>query len=246
MFRLLILVLALLAVGDRAIADDWPSQWRAAVRAGDVAALSRLAAPDRDVDLADRRGRTALMVVASKGDVPLMRRLLQLGAKVDKRNAGGGTALMFAAQYNQAAAARLLMDHGADADIQAAKDWTALMIASLKGSDEVIGVLLKNGADPNLRDFQGFTPLMRAVAENHEGAVRLLLASDQTRVNAADERGISALHLAAAGGRAEIVKMLLARGADRNQRDKDANTPQSLAEQAGHDATVRVLRDWAR
>lgn len=244
MLRLLILALPLLIFVGQARADAWPSQWRAAIRSGDLTALSKLAAPDRDVDLADRRGRTALMVATSKGEIPLMRRLLDLGAEVDKRNAGGGTALMFAAQYDRGAAARLLLNHGAKTDIQAAKGWAALMIASLKGSDDVIEALLENGADPNLRDYQGFTPLMRAVAENREGAVRLLLGSNRIQVNAADERGISALHLGAAAGRTEIVRMLLLAGADRDQRDQEANTPQSLAEGAGHDSVLRLLKTW--
>ncbi len=244
MLRLLILALPLLVFVGEACADAWPSQWRTAIRSGDLTALSKLAAPGRDVNLADRRGRTALMVATSKGEIPLMRRLLDLGAEVDKRNAGGGTALMFAAQYNRGAAARLLLHHGARTDIQAAKSWDALMIASLKGSDDVIEALLENGADPNLRDYQGFTPLMRAVAENRKGAVRLLLGSDRIQVNAAEERGISALHLAAAAGRLQITRLLLSGGADRNQRDQDGNTPQSLAEDAGHDSVLRLLKTW--
>lgn len=244
MFRLLILppLLALAAVPAQA--DDWASRWRAAIRSSDLSALSTLAGPDRDVDLADRRGRTALMVAASKGDAILLRRLLELGADVDRRNLGGGTALMFAAQYDKAAAAGLLLERGARIDLQAAKGWTALMIAALKGSDDVIDVLLEKGADPNIRDVQGFTPLMRAVAENRDGAVQRLLSSNRVKVNATDERGIGALHLAAAAGRLQITQLLLARGADADQRDGDGNTPSSLAEAGGHAEVLQLLEVW--
>lgn len=246
MFRALILVLSLMIAGVQVRADDWSSRWQAAIGSVYVAALSALAEPDRNLDLADRRGRTALMVASSKGDVRLIRRLLDLGAEVDKRNSGGGTALMFAAQYNQAAAARLLLEGGADTDIQAAKGWTALMIASLKGSNAVIEVLLENGADPNIGDFQGFTPLMRAVVENRQGAVRSLLGSDRIQVNATDERGIGALHLAAAAGRIEITRSLLLAGANKDQPDREGNTARSLAKGADHAEVVRLLQTWPR
>ncbi len=246
MLRVLILALSLpLALaGGQARADGWSSQWQEAIRSGDLAALSTLAAPGLNVDLAGPKGRTALMVASSRGDVRLILKLLDLGASANQRNAGGGTALMFAAQYDQAAAARLLLEHGADADIQAAKGWTAMMIASLKGNDDVIEVLLQKGADPNIRDYQGFTPLMRAVVENREAVVRRLLGSKRTQVNASDERGIGALHLAAAAGRLETTRLLLAGGADKAQVDRDGNTARSLAKASGHDEVVRLLETW--
>ena len=245
-FRWLVLALPLVLAGAQARADEWSQRWQSAIGSGDLAAISKLAERGRNLNLADRRGRTALMLAAAKGDVRLTGRLLDLGAAVDERNAAGGTALMFAAQYDRAAAARLLLEQGADADIQAAKGWTALMIASLKGNSEVIEVLLEQGADPNVRDYQGFTPLMRAVAENHLGAVRLLLRSERIQVNATDERGIGALHLAAAAGHIEITRRLLAGGANPAQLDRDGNTARSLAEAAGHEEAVRLLETWPR
>ncbi|HSS65498.1 MAG TPA: hypothetical protein VLS27_13770, partial [Gammaproteobacteria bacterium] len=60
MFRLLILALPLILAGVQARADGWSQRWRSAIDGGDLAALSSLAGADRNLNLADRWGRTAL------------------------------------------------------------------------------------------------------------------------------------------------------------------------------------------
>jgi len=186
------------------------------------------------------------MVASSKGDVGAIKKLQDLGADVNQRNLSGGTALMYAAQYDKRAAAKALLEHGAQIDIQAAKGWTALMIAVLKGHDIMVELLLKNGADPNLRDTQGFTSLMRAVAEERGAVVVRLLDSKHTDVNAFDDRGITALHLAAANGQLEIARLLLAHGADGHLNDRNQNTPRSLAELGGHADLVALIDDFSQ
>lgn len=53
----------------------------------------------------------------------------------------------------------------------------------------------------------------------------------------------TALHTAAAYGRAGVAEVLLDRGADVNARERCANTPLHLAARNGHLATARVLVD---
>ncbi|GAA5962432.1 hypothetical protein JCM3765_004293 [Sporobolomyces pararoseus] len=56
-----------------------------------------------------------------------------------------------------------------------------------------------------------------------------------------DSYGYSALHLATDRGHLEIVKLLLAHGADKGAKDEDGNTPLDLAQLAEHESIVEFL-----
>ena len=54
--------------------------------------------------------------------------------------------------------------------------------------------------------------------------------------------GFAPLHYAADGGHKEIVELLLAKGADVNQRDKIGKTPTAWAMRYGHKEVTAILR----
>lgn len=72
------------------------------------------------------------------------------------------------------------------------------------------------------------------------GKVRRLLA-DNVDVNASDERGRTALILAAAAGQNRIVSALIEGGADTEATSKDGETALMAAAAHGNDATVKLL-----
>ena len=69
--------------------------------------------------------------------------------------------------------------------------------------------------------------------------VQLELQKDPD-INHADAEGYTALHAAAENGHAEIVKLLLSKGADRTRRTQ-GKTPLDLA--AGHPEVVKSLTE---
>jgi len=75
--------------------------------------------------------------------------------------------------------------------------------------------------------------------------VRLLLASARGRkaemVNAANSDKDTPLHWVASEGHIEVVKILLAEGADVNACNKDQNTPLLVACEAGQDEAALAL-----
>jgi ankyrin repeat protein len=66
-------------------------------------------------------------------------------------------------------------------------------------------------------------------------------ASAKSRLRSRDGTGMTALHLATWGGHAEVVRLLLARGADVNARDGGGNTPIALAARWGQPELMDIL-----
>jgi len=92
----------------------------------------------------------------------------------------------------------------------------------------------------------GRSLLMVAIEETNLPAVELLLARGASRDHR-DERGLTALALAAEMGFNEAVEVLLAAGADPNVRDGSGLTALDLAEEHGsHDIVASLLRAGAK
>jgi hypothetical protein len=91
---------------------------------------------------------------------------------------------------------------------------TALMIAAGNGHLEVVRALLAAGASVDLEDSHRNTALMAAVKRNRVAVVRELIKA-HAKVNTVDENAQSPLY-AAIYRDIEIVRMLLAAGADPN------------------------------
>ncbi|KAI8980729.1 ankyrin [Trametes punicea] len=91
-------------------------------------------------------------------------------------------------------------------------------------------------------DGHGTTALTDfALAGDAQGLVSYLEEHPEVDVNARDDNGYTALHLAADRGHSEVVQVLLERGADRAIKDEDEFTAMELAEIAGHDEIVKLL-----
>lgn len=137
-----------------------------------------------------RQPTTPLSVAASAGDAAQIKNLIAQGADVNARDKDGLTALMWAAREGHAEIARVLVDAHADMNVRdcASAGWTPLMHAIHKNQNDLARLLIERGADVNAQ-----------AGDCRERKV---------------EGGKSALDYAAANDNAEIVKALLARGAN--------------------------------
>jgi ankyrin repeat protein len=109
---------------------------------------------------------------------------------------------------------------------------TPFLTAALAGDITVMKLLLKHGADPRIDTFEGTSALMAAAGVNWvvaqtwtEGPAQLLTAVKLCRelgmdVNQANSMGITALHGAANRGSEDIIRYLVAQGADLTAEDK--------------------------
>ncbi|KDR84884.1 hypothetical protein GALMADRAFT_298243 [Galerina marginata CBS 339.88] len=80
-----------------------------------------------------------------------------------------------------------------------------------------------------------------ALSSDISGLTMLLENTPETDLNALDEFGYAPIHLACDRGNVDIVKFLLARGADRNITDPDGLSPLELSQEAGHSEIETLL-----
>ena len=102
-------------------------------------------------------------------------------------------------------------------------------------------------------DERGRTPLHWACMNGHASICSLLLqqqilqdpqkASFGAFLGQQDSQGCTAPHRAAEAGEAEILKMMIEKGADVQVKDCEGSTPLHMAAANGHFAAVRVLID---
>jgi len=120
-----------------------------------------------NVNMRQRDGRTALLVLSSKGlasfysvgdRVSQARILIQRGADVNAADTQGTTSLMLACVHNSSPLARLLVENGAHIDQRDLDDNnTALMIATIYRRKDIARLLVQKGADKTIRNSEGQT-----------------------------------------------------------------------------------------
>ena len=120
---------------------------------------------------------------------------------------------------------------------------TALEIASAEGRHETVKILLDAGASVNVADEMfGQLPIHRAAESGSIRTVQVLL-DHGSEVVIGDGMGQHPLHFAAGHGRPEMIRFLLANGAQPSLEVLYRNkTPRDWAVMMGHDDCARLLQ----
>lgn len=239
--RRLLTLLMLGLTGLPLAAADLIQDWQRAIQDNRLEVIRRHLDEIKDVNLATERGKTALMAAASQGAADLVRALLERGAAVNALNHNAGTALIYAAWSGDVQTARMLLDRGAAVNQQSSNGWSALMMAAAKDHALLAGLLLERGAAVGLPDIYGWTPLMRATYAGHQDVVSVLLAHPGIAIDAANDQGQTALHLAVIQQNVPIARQLLAHGARPDSRDVAGRTPRSIVLELGHQQLLALL-----
>jgi ankyrin repeat protein len=189
----------------------------------------------------------ALIAAAERGDSAAVQRLLRDGAGVGARDDRGRTALLAATHGNRVEAARLLIAAGADVNAKDAIEDSPFLYAGAEGRDDILKMALAAGADLASTNRYGGTALIPAAHHGHVETVKILLATaiDRDHVN---KLGWTALLEAVILGdgevrHTEIVRLLVAAGANVNLRDRDGMTPLAHARHRGFAAMARILEN---
>ncbi|XP_063784310.1 ankyrin repeat and KH domain-containing protein 1 isoform X2 [Pseudophryne corroboree] len=157
---------------------------------------------------------SALTLACYKGHLEMVRFLLEAGADQEHKTDEMHTALMEACMDGHVAVARLLLDSGAQVNMPADSFESPLTLAACGGHVELAALLIERGANLEEVNDEGYTPLMEAAREGHEEIVALLLAQGANINAQTEETQETALTLACCGGFAEVSDFLVKSGAD--------------------------------
>ena len=197
-----------------------------AARAGHLALTQALIEQGAAIDARNLEGSTALLLAAENERQATVGFLLAKGADPNLPGRSGVTALAAAAFKGNDRIVELLIKRGAEANIVDRTGKAAVTYAAARSFTEVVRRLLDAGVDPKRSYGNDLTALMWAAGHedgvNARAAVETidLLLDRGAAIDASDNRGQTALMIAAELGRAPVVEVLLRRGADRTMVDK--------------------------
>jgi ankyrin repeat protein len=187
-----------------------------------------------------------LLRAVPAGNAERVSQLLGAGASPNAWDNTRRTALTWAATGDHVAVARLLVSAGADPDPQDNTRNNALLVTGETGSVAMLREVLKARPDLTRTNRFGGTALIPAADRGHLAYVRELLKTTNINVNHVNNLGWTALLEAVILGdggptHTEIVRELLAHGADPSVADKEGVTPLQHARQRGYREMVRLL-----
>lgn len=183
---------------------------------------------------------------AERGDLEGIRAAIAAGEDVNAHDGRGRTPLMAATYANQPAAFTLLLELGGDVDLQDDMLNNPFLYAGAEGLLVILKLAHQAGADPTIRNRYGGVAIIPAAEKGHLEAVRYLLQETSIDINHINNLGWTALLEAIIltdGGpvHQEIVRELIAHGADVNLPDGDGVTPLAHARDRGFREIVEIL-----
>jgi len=197
-----------------------------AARSGHLQMVDLLLAHGAPIDARNLAGSTALYLAAEGSHIAIAQRLIERGADVKLSGRSGIAPVAAAAYAGNEIIFDALLARGAD---ERAPDDTGkppIVYAAAGARFGIIKRLLARGTDVNARYRNDLTLLMWAsgpdelVPEPQALEVVSYLLDAGAHVDDRDDRGRTALMIAAEGGHAQIAGLLLARGADPSLKDK--------------------------
>ncbi|KAM9347715.1 uncharacterized protein ankrd50l [Symphorus nematophorus] len=190
-------------------------------------------------------GHSALSAALLEGHAEVAELLMRRGADTDVRDAEGRPLLYLLVLEGRLEMTTLIIEKGGvPLESRDSEGRTALHVASWQGCVEMVDLLLKHGANPNAQDTEGRPPMHSVAWTGHAEVGRHLLEASGVNIDLACYQGATALSIASQEGHANIVVMLLERGANPDHMDKYGRSPVKVAGKHGHFNIVRLLESY--
>lgn len=187
-----------------------------------------------------------LLRAAATGNVEQVAAALDRGAAIDARDARQRTPLLLAASQDHVSVATILVERGADVNAVDDQQDTPFLVTGVTGSVEMLDALLPGRPDTRLKNRYGGVAVIPAAERGHAPYVRAVLEKTDIDVNHVNNLGWTALLeavLLGDGGEPhqQVVRELLAHGADRSIADRDGVTAREHALAKGQAEVAALL-----
>lgn len=231
---------------------------------GDAKRLGEVLAAGANADACDIWGRAAIVAAAESGNLEAVTLLIEAGCEVDTRVPGGASALEVAVRSADLAMTRHLLAAGANPVMMFFSSSSLLAEVEAAGGTDVVR-LIRDALPPSMthadrdieqemaaddRSWASQSELPSQAAMGDLARVRELLAVDGVQLDGFDGLKRTALLAAAEAGQIEVVRELIARGADVNLGTGVVGSPRStplaaaaIGSSGERGAVLRLLLD---
>ncbi|MDC7235830.1 MAG: ankyrin repeat domain-containing protein [Spirochaetales bacterium] len=244
-----------------------------AVKTGSVQITGILLRAGADVNKTDNNGNTALHEIVYWNSLNLAELLIDSGADLNRKNLLGRSPFYEAVINGDFEMCSYLIKQGADLETRDNSGKTPLFETIISGNPALMELLVSQGSSIQKRDNQGNTPLHAAVIVDNTEAVEYLFnlnadifatnknnASPLTlvirkgseyvdafmtleNINARDNNGNTALHIAAAmKASVGTLQVLIDKGGDKEARNNKGQRPYDRAVESRYEAGLDILK----
>lgn len=190
-----------------------PDQWPTVVSTSTTGEVRSALAAGADVNATDSVGRTAILIAAKAGDLDTVRVLIDSGADIDAQDQVSFNPLIWGCVSNNLKLVKLMVGAGANLNRRTRFDGVALHPPAEKGFVEIVRYLTEEtNINVNHTNVCGWTPLLEAIILRDGGAEQQ-----------------------------EIVRLLLAAGADPSLVDQWGVSPLDHAQEKGFTEIAAII-----
>jgi len=198
-------------------------------------------------------GGTPLHTAASANQIDFAKLLIKRKANLESVDKFGSTPLLTATLHIDPDMVEVLVDAGANINVKSTVNPLVTPMVFAAGNPNplehrksvaIIKYLLAHKGDSNFPSSNGTTPLMAAARkpDHSDGYDRAALLMDKgAKLDAVNDKGETALMLAAGAGNEKLVKLLIEKGADVNKKNGAGETVMSYAKRSGNKDNTALL-----
>ncbi|KAL3829504.1 hypothetical protein ACJIZ3_018306 [Penstemon smallii] len=189
-------------------------------------------------------------MAARLGLSAILQTLIDFGCDLDSKTEAGATALMIATKYKQGECIQVLAKAGADFGfINICGQSTGSIAGSIKwnlGFQQAILSVIRNGNIPKSTNMSIFSPLLFVARSGDVLALKTLIGQGEIDLNKQDEKGFSAVMIAAKEGHVDAFRLLVFAGADVKLINKSGDTALTLSRgNQNRDLFEKVMLEFA-
>ena len=200
-----------------------------------------------DVNVADKRGWTAVHFSAQSGNCQLVAYFAEMGTDVHLKTNDGSNCLNIAAYQGHLNLCKMLIDkHKVDLHLTDNYGWTALHCSARSGNYDLVAYFAEMGTDIHLKTNYGSNCLHIAALKGHLKLCKYFLEIHSFDVQMEDNGGRPALHNSAINGSFDLFLYILGKGSEIYCKTKNMENVLHFSAKNGHVDISKFVLEYFR